>query len=591
MHLQPSDENNLWIDQDKISLIKEKFPSISSEIYDNATFLIIEKEKLLDLLSYLKEDLRFKMFIDFTCVDHPLHDPRFQGVYILYSPEYRQRVGIKTWATNDTLPSISSLWKGAKWAEREAWDMFGVRFEGHKNLVRMFLWESYPYHPLRKDFPLEGIQDTYLPSKNLRPEETPAHNYTPYHTYVPALEDLEETQKARMPQKKAQIVLNWGPLHPGTHGTIWFLFDMEGEYVKECDIILGQLHRGVEKIAESRTYTQFIPYTDRMDYISALCSQVAYVNTVEKLLNVEPPEKAKWIRTMLCELQRVNSHLLWLGTYALDLGALTIFLYCFREREKIMDIIEGISGIRLNSSYIRIGGVAKDLPEGALDVIKHFVKDFPKRLQEYETILTTNRVWLKRNINVGIISEEDVYQYGLTGVVARSAGVPYDIRMIQPTDAYDKVDFDVPLGRVGDCYDRYLLRVEEMKQSIKIVAQCVEKLEEMKEDKYIATENPYVLPTLDEVFNSIEAMVKNFNLRIYGEQAPEGEIYLSGENPRGELGFYIVSKGEGHPYRLRIRSGAFYNLQIFPELIKGRTVADAVALLGSLDPVVGETDR
>ena len=589
--MQFSQENSLWINQEKISKIKEKYPSVSIEKYDNATFLHIDKSSLIDFLKFLKENLGFRMFIDFTCVDYPLHNPRFQGVYFLYSPEDRQRVGVKTWATDNTLPSITSLWKGAKWAEREAWDMFGVKFEGHENLVRMFLWESYPYHPLRKDFPLEGIQDTYLPSKNLRPEENPAHNYTPYHTYVPTLEDLEETQKARMPKKSSQIVLNWGPLHPGTHGTIWFLFDMEGEYVKECDIILGQLHRGVEKIAESRTYTQFIPYTDRMDYISALCSQVAYVNAVEKLLKVEPPEKAKWIRTMLCELQRINSHLLWLGTYALDLGALTIFLYCFREREKIMDIIEGISGIRLNSSYIRIGGVAKDLPEGALDVIRHFVKDFPKKLQEYETILTTNRVWLKRNINVGIISEEDVYQYGLTGVVARSAGVPYDIRMIQPTDAYDKVDFDVPLGKVGDCYDRYLLRIEEMKQSTKIVAQCAEKLEEMKEDKYIATENPYVLPTLDEVFNSIEAMVKDFNLRIYGEQAPEGEIYLSGENPRGELGFYIISKGEGHPYRLRIRSGAFYNLQIFPELIKGRTVADAVALLGSLDPVVGETDR
>ena len=589
--MQFSDKKSLWIDKGKISKIKEKYPSVSVETYKNATFILVGKNYLLDFLSYLKNELSFRMFIDFTCVDYPLHNPRFQGVYILYSPADQQRVGVKVWAEEDKLPSITGLWKGAKWAEREAWDMFGIKFEGHENLVRMFLWEGYRYHPLRKDFPLEGFQDTYLPSLNLRPDEIPAHNYSSYHTYVPSLKELEDTQKARIPSKKSQVVLNWGPLHPGTHGTIWFLFDMEGEYVKECDIILGQLHRGVEKIAETRTYTQFIPYTDRMDYISALCSQVAYVNTVENLLGVDPPEKAKWIRTLMCELQRINSHLLWLGTYALDLGALTIFLYAFREREKIMDIIEGISGIRLNSSYIRIGGVAKDLPEGALDVIKHFIKDFPSKLDEYETILTTNRVWLKRNIDIGIIKEEDVYQYGLTGVVARSAGVPYDIRMIQPTDAYDKVDFEVPLGKVGDCYDRYLLRMEEMKQSIKIVAQCVEKLEELKDDRYIATDNPYVLPTLEETFNSIESMVKDFNLRIYGEQAPEGEIYMSGENPRGELGFYIVSKGEGHPYRLRIRSGAFYNLQIFTELIKGRTVADAVALLGSLDPVVGETDR
>jgi len=582
--------SNLWIDKEKLEIVKNHFPEAKIEEFEYAKFIFIKKNSLISLLSFLKENLKFKMFIDFTCVDYPFHKPRFLGVYFLYSPEHKQRVGIKCWAEDDSLPSLIKLWKGAKWAEREAYDMFGVKFEGHDNLVRMFMWESYPYHPLRKDFPLEGIADTYLPSLNLRPDEIPAHNYSPYHTYVPSMEELEETERKRI-DKKAQIVLNWGPLHPGTHGTIWFLFDMEGEVIKNCDIILGQLHRGVEKIAETRTYTQFIPYTDRMDYISALCSQTTFVNAVEKLLNVEPPEKAKWIRTMMCELQRINSHLLWLGTYALDLGALTIFLYAFREREKIMDIIEGIAGIRLNSSYIRIGGVAKDLPEGALAVIRHFIKDFSKKLDEYETILTTNRVWLRRNVNIGIVNEEDVYQYGLTGVVARSGGVPYDIRMIQPTDAYNEIDFEVPLGKVGDCYDRYLIRIEEMRQSVQIIGQCVDKLEKMKDDKYVSTENPYVLPTLNEVFNSIESMVKDFNLRIYGEQAPEGEVYISGENPRGELGFYIVSKGEGHPYRLRIRSGAFYNLQIFPELIKGRTVADAVVLLGSLDPVVGETDR
>ncbi|WP_457625314.1 NADH dehydrogenase (quinone) subunit D [Persephonella sp.] len=580
----------LWIEDKELDVINNKFDGIKIQKQKNFVSITTDKDSLIELLEYLKKELGYKHFIDFFCIDYPLHTPRFQGVYILFNPEKKKRVAVKCWAENDSLPSVIPLWKGAKWAEREAWDMFGVEFEGHDNLVRMFLWEGYKYHPLRKDFPLKGVEEVYLPSLNLRPDEQPAHNYSPYHTEIPTMEDLEKTQKARI-QKKNQIVLNWGPLHPGTHGTIWFLFDMEGEQVKECDIILGQLHRGVEKIAENLTYTQFIPYTDRMDYISALCSQVAYVNAVEKLLSIDPPEKAKYIRTMMCELQRINSHLLWLGTYALDLGALTIFLYAFREREKIMDIIEGIAGIRLNSSYIRIGGVAKDLPEGALDVISHFIKDFPQKLEEYETILTKNRVWLRRNIDIGVISEEDVYSYGLTGVVARSAGVPYDIRMIQPTDAYDRVDFEIPLGRVGDCYDRYLLRMEEMRQSLSIIKQCVEKLRDLKGEKYIATENPNVLPTLDEVFNSIESMVKDFTLRIYGEKTPEGEVYISGENPRGELGFYINSKGEGRPYRLRIRSGAFYNLQIFPELIKGKTIADAVALLGSLDPVVGETDR
>lgn len=579
-----------WINPQKVDNLKSTFPSLKILKSENSVSVEIEKEKLVDFLNYIKQDpeYSFKMFIDFTVVDYPFHKPRFQGVYILYSPDFNERIIVKTW-TDETLPSLTPLWKGAKWAEREAYDMFGIKFEGHENLVRMFLWETYPYYPLRKDFPKEGIKDTYLPSLNER-ENIPSHDYDPYHTAIPTLEDLEITERKRI-NKKNQIVLNWGPLHPGTHGTIWFLFDLEGETIKECDIILGQLHRGIEKLAEDLTYTQIIPYTDRMDYISALCSNIAYVNAVEKLLKVEPTEKAKWIRTMMAELQRINSHLLWLGTTALDLGALTMFLYTFREREKIMDIIEGIAGIRLNSSFLRIGGVRYDLPEGALDVIKHFINDFPSRIKDYEDLLTKNRIWIKRNKDVGIVTKEDVYQYGLTGIMARSAGVPYDIRYIQPTDAYPEVDFEIPLGTVGDAYDRYLLRMEEMKQSIKIIHQCVQKLEKMKDDKHLATENPYVLPTLQETYYSIEAMVKDFNLRIYGEKAPEGEIYLSGENPRGELGFYIVSKGEGRPYRLRIRSGAFYNLQIFPQLIKGRTVADAVALLGSIDPVVGETDR
>ncbi len=581
-----------WIDFEKLLPLKTRF-NLQFKKAGKLPFVEVDKKDLLAFLKEIKEnpELQFKHFIDFTLVDYPFHKPRFQGVYILFSPLLKKRICIKSWAEEDTLPSITNLWKGAKWAEREAWDMFGVSFEGHENLVRMFMWEGYPYHPLRKDFPKEGIKEVYLPSLNERPGEYPSHDYDEYHTAVPTLEDLERTEKARIPRKQAQVVLNWGPLHPGTHGTIWFLFDLEGEVVKNCDIILGQLHRGIEKLSEDITYTQIIPYTDRMDYISAICSNVVYVNAVEKLLDVEPPEKAKWIRTMLCELQRINSHLLWLGTFALDIGALTMFLYTFREREKIMDIIEGIAGIRLNSSYMRIGGVRKDLPEGALTVIKHFIKDFYQKLKEYEALLTKNRIWQKRNVGIGVITEEDVYQYGLTGVVARASGVPYDIRAIQPTDAYGEVDFEIPLGTVGDSYDRYLVRMEEMRQSARIVEQCVKKLEKLKDDKYIATDNPYVLPTLEETFTSIEAMVKDFNLRIYGEQAPKGEIYLSGENPRGELGFFIVSEGEGHPYRLRIRSGAFYNLQVFPELIKGKTIADAVVLLGSLDPVVGETDR
>jgi NADH:ubiquinone oxidoreductase 49 kD subunit 7 len=574
-----------WISLEKAKKLEERFgyPKVSEG--KGVVSVEVPKDKFIEFLTFLKEDpeYQFKMFIDLTIIDHgEKENPRFQGVVILFSPKNQERIIVKTWAENETLPTLTNLWKGAKWAEREAWDMFGIKFEGHENLVRMLLWETYPYHPLRKDFPLEGIKDTELPSLNetLRGENLEGlFNYDRMHTALPTMEDLEITQKKRMPAKTSQIVLNWGPLHPGTHGTIWFLFDLDGEYVKQCDIIIGQLHRGVEKLGENVNWQQFIPYTDRMDYIAAINENHAYVLAAEKMLGIEVPEKAKWIRTMMAELSRINSHLLWLGTYALDLGALTMFLYTFREREKIMDIIEGITGARFTINYFRIGGVFADLPYGALDAIEHLIKDLPQRINDYETLLTRNRIWLSRNKDVCIITEEDVYQYGLTGAVARGSGVPYDVRKIDKYDAYGEVEFDIPVGEKGDSYDRYLVRMEEMRQSIRIIAQCVAKLRKMSKN------DPYFFQTPDE---------KKLKVTIDGRgmKLPAGETYASSDNPRGELGFYIYNKKEGlKAHRMRIRSGAFYNLQVFTKAIIGRPIADAVTLLSTIDPVVGETDR
>jgi NADH-quinone oxidoreductase subunit C/D len=574
-----------WISLEKAKKLEERFgyPKVSEG--KGVVSVEVPKDKFIEFLTFLKEDpeYQFKMFIDLTIIDHgEKENPRFQGVVILFSPKNQERIIIKTWAENETLPTLTNLWKGAKWAEREAWDMFGIKFEGHENLVRMLLWETYPYHPLRKDFPLEGIKDTELPSLNetLRGENLEGlFNYDRMHTALPTMEDLEITQKKRMPVKTSQIVLNWGPLHPGTHGTIWFLFDLDGEYVKQCDIIIGQLHRGVEKLGENVNWQQFIPYTDRMDYIAAINENHAYVLAAEKMLGIEVPEKAKWIRTMMAELSRINSHLLWLGTYALDLGALTMFLYTFREREKIMDIIEGITGARFTINYFRIGGVFADLPYGALDAIEHLIKHLPQRINDYETLLTRNRIWLSRNKDVCIITEEDVYQYGLTGAVARGSGVPYDVRKIDKYDAYGEVEFDIPVGEKGDSYDRYLVRMEEMRQSIRIIAQCVAKLRKMSKN------DPYFFQTPDE---------KKLKVTIDGRgmKLPAGETYASSDNPRGELGFYIYNKKDGlKAHRMRIRSGAFYNLQVFTKAIIGRPIADAITLLSTIDPVVGETDR
>ncbi len=591
-----------WAKESDFTDLKDRFKELDIVELKNSTSIHVKKENLIKLLKELKAK-GYKLFIDHSVVD--LKDilekekdfksavrekliafpedkvSRFQAFYILYNVDEGKRVVVKT-RTGGSLPSIEKLWFAGKWAEREAYDMFGIDYEGHENLVRAFMWDTYPYFPLRKDFPLEGFPEQELPSLNEvlwgdKLEGT--MNYERMHTIVPTLEDLEITEKRRL-KKKAQIVLNWGPLHPGTHGTMWFLFDLEGERIVQTDVILGQLHRGVEKLAENEMYNQFLVYTDRMDYLSALCSNQAWVVAIERLLGIEEdvPEKAKYIRTMMSELQRINSHLLWLGTYALDLGALTVFLYAFKEREKIMDILEGITGARLTISYPRVGGVRMDLPEGALEVIKAFAKRFPKELSDWERMLTRNRIWLRRNKEVGVINAEDAYFYGVTGPVIRGSGIPYDIRKVEPYDAYPEVEFDIPVGETGDCYDRYLVRIEEMRQSIRIIEQCVAKLEKLPKDA------PFFAQVPKE--KKIKLTIDGIGLKV-----PHGEIYSSGENPRGELGFYVFSTGGVKPYRVKVRPPSYYNLCIYPYLMKDRVIADAVTILASIDPVVGETDR
>jgi len=561
--------------------IKLRIPYVEVKKDKLISIVYVQKELLINTLKTIKEDFGFKLFIDHSVIDTLEAQNRFEAFYILYNVDTKERIVVKT-KTEHSLPSIERLWFAGKWAEREAYDMFGIHYEGHEHLVRAFMWDTYSYFPLRKDFPLQGYENVELPSLNetvFGDNLTGTMNYRRTHTYVPTLKDLEYTEKNRI-KKKAQVVLNWGPLHPGTHGTMWFLFDLEGERVVQTDVILGQLHRGVEKLAEHEPYQQFLVYTDRMDYISALCSNQAWTVAVERLLGIEDivPLKAKYIRTMMSELQRINSHLLWLGTYALDLGALTIFLYAFKEREKIMDIIEGITGARLTISYTRIGGVRMDLPEGALEVIESFIKFFPKELKDWEKILSRNRIWLKRNKDVGVLTKEDIFFYGLTGAVARGSGVFYDIRKLEPYDAYGMVDFDVPLGENGDCYDRYLVRVEEMRQSVRIIEQCVQKLKTMSKNE------PFMAESQDP--KKLRLTLDGIGLKV-----PAGEVYSSGENPRGELGFYINSKGGLKPYRVKIRPGSFYNLCVYPHLMENRYVADAVTILASLDPVVGEIDR
>jgi NADH-quinone oxidoreductase subunit D len=385
-----------------------------------------------------------------------------------------------------------------------------------------------------------------------------------------------------------RMSLNLGPQHPSTHGVLRVLLELDGEVVVKCVPDLGYLHRGVEKIGEYRQYNQFVPWTDRTDYVAAFTGNYALVKAVEDLMGIEIPERAEYLRVIFSELQRIASHLLWLGTHVMDLGAITVFLYAMRERELILDLLEMQTGARLTLNAQRVGGFPKDIPSGFLEKLQAFVDIMPKRLQEYDALLAENPIFLRRVKGVGVISAEDAIQWGLTGPSLRGSGVAYDIRKAMPYAVYDRLDFEVPVGTHGDVYDRFLVRMEEIRQSVKLIRQAMDQLPGgpvMTPDLRVA------LPSKEETMTSIEAMQRHFILVVHGFRAPVGEYYSAIESPKGELGWYIVSNGENHPYRARNRAPSFVNLQSLALMSEGGMVADVVANIGSIDIVVGEVDR
>lgn len=392
-----------------------------------------------------------------------------------------------------------------------------------------------------------------------------------------------------MPETQ-ELTINMGPQHPSTHGVLRLLLNLDGETITKITPFIGYLHRGIEKMAENMTYAQFLPVTDRLDYLAAVSNNLAYCLAVEKLLDLEVPKRASYIRVILTELNRIASHLVWIGTHALDIGAYTPFLYAFREREAILDIYELFCGARLTTSCFRIGGLPQDIPTGFVEKVEKFVKIFPKKVNEYEALLTKNEIWLRRTQFVGIISKEDGINYSLSGPSLRGSGVKWDIRKAEPYCVYNEFEFDIPTGRgVGDVYDRYLVRMEEMRQSCKIVQQA---LAQLPEGDFIAKEAKIIPPPKDKVLTDIEALIHHFKLVVEGFKPPEKEVYLSIEAPKGELGFYIISDGSNKPYRLKIRPPSFANLQSIYKMVEGgMMVADVVAIIGSLDIVLGEIDR
>jgi len=394
-----------------------------------------------------------------------------------------------------------------------------------------------------------------------------------------------------------KMVLNMGPSHPSTHGVLRIVLEMDGEIITKAMPDIGYLHRGDEKIAENMTYTQFIPYTDRLDYLAPLANNVAYALAVEKLMGIDRqlPPRCQYIRVICCELARISAHLLGVGCFAMDVGALTVFMLTFTEREKLYNLFEALTGARFTTSYTRIGGVARDLPPGWVEQCRKFLNEVVVNIDETEKLLTRNRIWVDRTRDVGIISKEMAIDYGLSGPNLRASGIDHDLRKAAPYLCYPDLQFDIPIGSVGDSYDRYLVRMEEMRQSVRLVHQCLDKLPGGADNKSGEPVNipdgKTVLPSKNKVMTSMEELIHQFMLVTQGVNAPIGEIYFGHENPKGELGFYINSRGGGTPYRMKIRSPSFVNLSILPAILPGHMMSDVVTILGSVDFVMGECDR
>ena len=414
---------------------------------------------------------------------------------------------------------------------------------------------------------------------------------------------------------ESNLSLNFGPQHPASHGVLRLIMEMDGEVVKHLDPHIGLLHRGTEKLAEIKPYNHSIGYMDRMDYVSMMCCEHSYVLAIERLLGIEPPKRAQYIRVMFDEITRLLNHLLWLGAHGLDIGAMALFLYCFREREDLLDCYEAVSGARMHATYYRPGGVYRDLPdempkysanryisekkvkqlnynrEGSLlDFIEDFTDRFPSLVDEYETLLTDNRIWKQRTVDIGVVTPERAKDLGFSGPMLRGSGVEWDLRRNQPYEVYNELDFLIPIGLNGDCYDRYLVRVEEMRQSTKIIQQCIKWLRD-NPGSVMIEDNKFASPKRDQMKHDMESLIYHFKLFTEGYSVPKGEVYAAIEHPKGEFGVFLMSDGANKPYRMKVRAPSFAHLAAIDEMSKGHMLADVVSIIGTLDIVFGEIDR
>jgi NADH-quinone oxidoreductase subunit C/D len=532
--------------------------------------LEMPREDVVNVIRFLRETGRFDFLMDVCGADYPERfeagGKRFDVVYHMFSSRNFQRLRIKTQVNEgETVPSLTPYWKGANWFERETFDMFGIRFDGHPNMSRLLCHHEFVGHPLRKDYYADQQQH--------------CSHALPLHF---------ENDPNWNPAGRSLVPLNIGPSHPATHGTLRVMAELDGETIARSNVELGFLHRCFEKMAETHPYNQVIPYTDRLNYCSAPLNNVAYCKAVERMLGVEIPAKAQAMRVILSELSRVIDHIVCIGANAVDLGALTTFFHLFTYREMVYSLFEKLCGARLTVSLTRIGGMAQDAPEGWFDDVLETVKKIRVGVDELDRLLTGNKIWIQRTQGVGKISAEDAIAWGYTGPCLRAAGVSLDLRKATPYYGYDQLDFDVPIGSSGDVFDRYLVRVAEMRQSLKIVEQVCKNV---PSGDYTIRDRGIVLPDKKEVYGNIEGLMNHFMLVIKGLRPPVGEIYDATEAGNGELGFYLVSDGSGRPYRLHCRPPCFAIYQSFTEQINGGLMADVISILGSMNLIAGELDR
>jgi len=553
----------------------------------------IEASRLRDVCGFLHDDpvAAFDHITDICSADYPDDRERFEVIYHLLSLPHRRRIRLKARVaeSDPCIESVTGIWRGAEFMEREVYDLMGIRFQGHPDLRRILLPEDYDEgHPLRKDFPTEGkgwrSRFDFLPKLDEPPMELK-------EAEVPE-EEKQAFRAGTVPssygRRTEELLLNMGPQHPSTHGVLRVVLELDGERIMKATPDLGYLHRGVEKLAEGLTYMQVIPHTDRLDYICSMTNNYAYVRAVEKLLGIQVPERAEYIRTIVAELQRIVGHLFWLGTQALDIGAMTVFFWTFREREVLLDIFEKLCGARLTLNYYRIGGVDSDFTPELMARANTFLDTFGDRIGEYNELLLTNRIWRNRTKGVAVISATDAISFGLTGPVLRGSGVAYDVRKFEPYGAYDKVEWEVPVGKDGDTYDRYWVRMEEMVQSARIVRQC---LAQMPEGPIVADVPQVIPPPKPKVMRDMESLIHHFIIFTQGFRPPKAETYCATEAPKGELGFFLISDGGPRPYRMKIRSPSFIHMGAFDHMARGYLVADIITIFGTYDIVMGECDR